>query len=172
MWRFQPLNMDIRPHSPLACLYLIVPPIFSTSLLSFFFWCSLFLSFQISSKFSWLWPHSSLSSSHRLPFFFSFSFYSPLLVTALADIRINSLDFSAHSLTVNRKWLIWISILLWAESLSCFLLYNYTVESLHGDKLLKEQRGKEGNPIKWDVREGEEKVQRRHMFVKTSKCFI
>lgn len=42
---------------------------------------------------------------------------------------------------------------------SCFGLYNYTVESLHADKLLKEQRGKEeGNPIKWNVREGGEKV--------------
>lgn len=37
---------------------------------------------------------------------------------------------------------------------SCFRLYNYAVENLHADKLLKEQRGKSGgNPIKWTVRE-------------------
>ena len=40
------------------------------------------------------------------------------------DIRINSLDFSAHNLTVNRKWLTWISILRYEHGARAAFVYT------------------------------------------------
>lgn len=62
---------------------------------------------------------SHFSSRHHLASHFSHFLLSP----PPPDVCIKSPDFSAHSLTVNRKWLTWISILLYeAELLSSLQL--------------------------------------------------
>lgn len=60
----------------------------------------------------------SLHATIWLPIFLTSCFHPPP-----PDVCIKSPDFSAHSLTVNRKWLTWISILLYeAELLSSLQL--------------------------------------------------
>lgn len=98
----------------------------------------------------------------------SFHLSYPLPVTAhILDIRNNSLDFSAHNLTVNRKWLTWISKLLSEHRARA--AFVYTIILLKAFMLTNCLRSKkengEGNPIKWNVREGGEKMLHRHVFV-------
>lgn len=124
LWRIQPLNWatvsvsSVLPILHVACiLYSSFQPNSFLSSLSSDFLCSLFLSL-FSSEFSQLCPQSPLSSHHHLVslFFFWFSLHLnyPLPATAhTLDVQNNSLDFSAHNLTVNRKWLTWISNLLY-----------------------------------------------------------
>lgn len=84
---------------------------------------------------SLLCPHSPFchSNHHHASHFFPLLLisYSSLPVTVLThtnthtlDIHINSLDFSAHNLTVNRKWLTWISILRYEHGARAAFVYT------------------------------------------------
>lgn len=78
-----------------------------------------FISAVLVSQTSFVLSH--FSSRHHLASHFSHFLLSP--PPPPPDICIKSPDFSAHSLTVNRKWLTWISILLYeAELLSSLQL--------------------------------------------------
>lgn len=85
---------------------------------------------------SLLCPHSPFchSNHHHASLFFSPPPYFLLFSschcththkhTHTLDIRINSLDFSAHNLTVNRKWLTWISILRYEHGARAAFVYT------------------------------------------------
>ena len=114
-----------------------------------YFICLLVTSSQPSFSFSsylfflFVFPPDSLLCPHSpfvipttimLPIFFLLISYSSCHCTLshthththtdTLDIRINSLDFSAHNLTVNRKWLTWISILRYEHGARAAFVYT------------------------------------------------
>lgn len=110
------------------------------------------------------------SALPSLPFVIQFCLYPyPLPVTVhILDILNNSLDFSAHNLTVNRKWVTWISTLLFehraqaAFVYTIILLKSFTLTNC----LRSKEKNDEWNPIKWNAREGGVRVfHREHFFV-------
>lgn len=128
--RTQPRNADLRSMAPVSYVlpilyvaYIWYSPSPLSSFSSLFF---VFLSPLFSCKFSLLCPQSRLSSHHHLVSHFFPHPISPLPVAVhcILDICINSLDFSAHNLTVNRKWLTWISILLYEHRARAAFVYT------------------------------------------------
>lgn len=107
----------------------ILPVKFQLYFLSSLFFYLYFLQTLCSA----LTPPFVIPTTIMLPIFFPLLLisYSSLPVTVLThtnthtlDIRINSLDFSAHNLTVNRKWLTWISILRYEHGARAAFVYT------------------------------------------------
>lgn len=129
---FQHLYWDLVPVSSAPCILLVTSSLSSFSFISYRLCSFICISSRLSALPSL--PLFVIPATIMLPIFFSPPPYFLLFSschcththtnTHTLDIRINSLDFSAHNLTVNRKWLTWISILRYEHGARAAFVYT------------------------------------------------
>lgn len=129
---FQHLYWDLVPVSSAPCILLVTSSLSSFSFISYRLCSFICISSRLSALPSL--PLLSFQPPSCFPFFFPPPPYFLLFSschcththkhTHTLDIRINSLDFSAHNLTVNRKWLTWISILRYEHGARAAFVYT------------------------------------------------
>ena len=128
--RIQPLYWDVVPVSSVPCISSVCSWHPHSQVSASVLICSFYLYF-LQILCSALTPLLSFQPPSCFPFFSSLFLTLPVTVLShthtyiyTLDIRINSLDFSAHNLTVNRKWLTWISILRYEHGARAAFVYT------------------------------------------------